>query len=148
MSLVSGIAMLIGGEGDLRGSVTGLNWQEGAGGNVFEGFLPSGPNRCVAVLPSGGYEADAGLPYDRPSIQIIVRGDDDPVWALDTWQKVYSALVALRNVTLPDPDETYLVSCLPIQSGPVHIGKDDSGRFMYGLNLETEIRNPTEERPA
>ena len=145
MSLISGIAMLIGGEGDARGSVDGLNWQEGADGNVFEGFLPDEPHRCVAVLPSGGYEADAGLPYDRPSIQIIVRGDDDPGWALEMWYKVYAALVALRNVTLPDG--TYLVSALPIQSGPVHIGKDNSGRFQYGLNLETETRTPTPERP-
>lgn len=146
MTLINGLAMLIGGEGDARGSVDGLNWEEGAGGNVFEGFLPDSPHRCVAVLPSGGYEADAGLPYDRPSVQIIVRGDDDPVWALETWQKVYSALVGLRNVTLPDG--TYLVSFLPIMSGPVHIGKDHSGRFQYGLNAETEIRNPTEERPG
>lgn len=145
MTLVSGLARLIGGEGDARGSVVGLNWEEGFGGNVFEGFLPEGPDRCVAVLPSGGYDADAGLPYDKPSIQIIVRGDDDPVWALDMWQSVYSALQALRNVILPDG--TYLVSCQAIQSGPVHIGKDDSGRFQYGLNLETEILNPTAERP-
>lgn len=146
MSLVNGLAMLIGGEGGVRGSVDGLNWEAGVGGNVFEGFLPDEPNRCVAVLPSGGYDADAGLPYDKPSIQIIVRGDDDPVWALDMWQAVYSAVQALRNITLPDG--TYVVSIQAIQSGPVHIGKDDSGRFQYGMNLETEIRNPTAERPG
>lgn len=146
MTLVSGLAQAIGNEADERGSVEGLVYSEAAGGNVFEAFLPDKPDRCVAVLPSGGYEADAKLPYDRPSIQIIVRGDDDPVWALDTWQAVYSAVVALRNYTLPDG--TYLVSALPIQSGPIHIGPDDSGRYQYGLNLECEIMNPTTERPA
>lgn len=149
MTVFDGIARLIGGDdggdGDERGNVAGLTYSESPGGNVFVGYLPSAPNRCVAVLPSGGYEADAGLPYDRPSIQVIVRGDDDPVWALDTWQLVYSALVALRNVTLPDG--TYLVSLLPIQSGPIHLGKDDSHRYQYGMNLESEIRNPTAERP-
>lgn len=147
MTLVSGIAQLIGAaDKDARGAVDGLTYSLTSASNVFEGFLPSTPNRCVAVLPSGGFEADAGLPYDRPSIQIIVRGDDDPVWALDMWNEVYSALQSLRNVTLPDG--TYLVSCQSIQSGPIHIGKDNSGRYQYGVNFETEIRNPTIERPA
>jgi hypothetical protein len=143
-NIVTGMAQAIGNEAGFSG-VPGLNWEIGSGGNVFEGFLPARPNKIVAVLPSGGYEADSGLPYDSPSLQIIVRSDEDPVWALDMWYAVYNRVQGMANVVLPDG--TYLVSCIAIQSGPVHIGKDEAGRFQYGMNLQTEIKNPTEERP-
>lgn len=141
-----GLAKLIG-AGSGRGSVAGLTYSETAGGNVFMGALPGGtPNRAVAVIPVGGFDADSKLPYSMPSVQIIVRGDEDPRWALDTWQAIYSALQGLRNITLPDG--TWLVSCLAQQSGPIHIGRDDNRRFQYGMNLVTEVLEPTAERPA
>ena len=143
-NIVTGLAQAIGNEGGFAG-VPGLNWEEGAGGNVFEGFAPASPNRLVAVYPNGGFESDSGLPYDMPGIQIIVRSDESPVWGLDMWYAVYNVVQGLSNVTLPDG--TYLVSCLALQSGPIHIGKDTAGRFQYAMNLMCEIKNPTQKRP-
>lgn len=138
-NLVTGLAQFIG------ANVAGATWALDNTANVFEGFLPPEPDECIAVLPYGGFEPDAGLPYDRPNIQIIVRSGETPTWALNMWYAVYNRVQSLRNTTLPDG--TYLVYSLAIQSGPIHIGKDDNGRFQYGLNLRCETRNPTQERP-
>jgi hypothetical protein len=145
MSLIDGIAQEIGGEHPSRAGVTGLNYETASGGNVFNGFEPPRPDRIVAVLPSGGYDADTKLAYDTPSVQIIVRSDaSSPLWALDMWDAVYDKLHGFRNKTLVNG--IYVVSIIAIQSGPIHIGKDDNGRLRYGMNLQTEIRNPTQER--
>lgn len=143
--LADGLAKAIGNEDGFSG-VVGLNYEAGAGGNVFVGFLPARPNRIVAVIPSGGYEADSGLPYDEPTVQIVVRGDEDAAWALDMWDKVYDVVQGMAAVTLPNG--LYVVSILAQQSGPVHIGKDDSGRVQYGMNLIGDILNPTNRRPG
>ncbi len=127
--------------------VAGLTYSEAAGSSIFVGFLPPAPNRCVAVIPTGGFDADSKLPYSMPTIQIIVRGDEDARWALNTWQAVYSKLQGLRRITLEDDDETYLVSLLAQQSGPIHIGRDENRRVQYGMNLVAEVKEPTEERP-
>ena len=141
MSLAQSIAMLIGDETD---GVEGLVYDETGQANVFVGYLPQRPNRCVAVIPTGGFESDSKLPYDNPSIQILVRGDEDPRWALDTAGAVYSLLQGKRNQDLPDG--TRLISLIAIQSGPAHVGKDDNGRFQYAMNYQGEVRNPTSER--
>lgn len=37
--------------------------------------LPKEPDQCVAIYDSGGYEPQAGYNYERPTIQIMVRGE-------------------------------------------------------------------------
>lgn len=142
--LSDGLAKALGNEDGFEG-VEGLNYEEGPGGNVFVGTVPPRPNRCVTILPSGGFEADSGLPYDEPTIQVIVRGDEDARWALSMWDSVYDVVQGLAGTTLPN--DIYVVSMFATQSGPIHIGKDDSGRVQYGMNLTCEIHNPTRERP-
>lgn len=147
MTLYEGIAKKIGGAGPGTG-VPGLVYKETSGANVFVGSVPATPNRCVTIIPTGGYDADAGLPYDRPTFQVYVRGDEDARWALATCKAVHNLLQSFRNTVLNDSDSTYLVSCLAIQSGATHIGDDDNGRVQYSMNYDVEIRNPTIERPG
>jgi hypothetical protein len=140
VSLTEGIARWLG------ANVTGLSYSLTAGGNIFVDELPSDPDRCVAVFSQGGEEADSALPYDAPNVQIIVRGDSSPQWALDTWAAIYSKLHALRHVTLPGGTE--LVYALVQQSAPVRLGTDQNGRHEYSMNVRAETLNPTAERPA
>ena len=138
--IIDGIARLIG-----DGTTTDLQFSESAGGNVFVEALPNDPVRVVAVYAGAGEEADSALPYDAPGVRIIVRSDRDARWGLATWAAIYSRLHGLRNVTLPDG--TYLVYCLSEQSGPAHLQPDDHGRVLFSMNLRTETKNPTNERP-
>lgn len=140
--IIDGIAALIGDEDE---GVDGLTFSSTtAGGNVFVEGSPNEPANLVTVYASGGGEADSRLAYDSPDVQIITRSAETARWALDIWQAIYSRLHGLRNVTLPDG--TYLVYALVEQSSPTHIGTDDRGRYMFSMNLRTEIRNFTQER--
>ena len=148
--LADGLAKAIGNEQGVLAApfpgVAGLNYEDGAGGNVFVGFLPARPNRVASVIPTGGYEADTKLPYDEVTCQIVIRGDEDPRWALDMWDAVYDVVQGITATTLPNG--LYVVSLFAQQSGPVHMGKDDSGRVQYSMNLLSEILNPTNRRPG
>lgn len=126
-------------------NVPGLTYSEQAGGNVFVDRIPTSPDEMVAVYGSGGFEADSALPYDSPTAQIIVRSTNNPTWALDMWDLIYRHLQGLRHEELPDG--TYLLFAIMLQSGPFPLGPDDSGRMQYTMNVRTETRNPTEERP-
>lgn len=142
MSLVTGLAQAIGDEDD---GVEGLTWSLADGGNVFEEASPDSPDVCVSLYATGGPEADSLLPFDAPTVQIIVRGDTDPTTASDLWDKVYSFLHGKRYTTLPDG--TFLVYALAVQSSPIAMGPDTSGRYRFSMNLRTEIRLASTHRP-
>ncbi len=127
-------------------NITGLSYSLDAGGNIFVDKLPSEPDRCIAVYTQGGVEADSKLPYDSPAIQIVIRSDASPLWALDTWQALYRRLHGLRHVELV-AGGTLLIYALVAQASPIRLGTDDNDRHQYSLNLRTEVLNPTQERP-
>lgn len=129
---------------EIGANVEGLDWSLAQGGNVFEDDLPQAPDVAAGVYHVGGDEPDSLLEYDRPTLQITVRGDTDPQTATVLWGRLYSYLHGLRNKALPGG--TWLVSCLAIQSAPVRVGPDENGRHRYNLNLQLEIRNPTAQR--
>lgn len=140
--IVDGLAQYLGG----TGGVTGLTFGELDGGNVFIEHLPADPDRAVAVYGRPGPEASSLHPYDEPHVQILVRGEMDARWALETWSAIYSFLHAKRHVELPDG--TQLVYALVVQSSPVHLSPDKNGRFICSMNVRTETYNPTSERSA
>ena len=142
MSVVTGIAQAIGAAAP--NGVTGLTWSL-TGGNVFEEQSPKSPDTIVSVYSSPGTEADSGLPYDPIHIQIIVRARD-PKAATDLWGAIYAFLHGKTYTTLPDG--TFLVYMIGMQSSPIQLGPDDSGRYEFSMNLRGEILNPTTHRPT
>lgn len=135
--MLDGIAMLLNGVGDLV-------FSESAGGNVFVGYMPTSPDRAVAVYSRTGDEPDSKLPYDQTPFQIIVRGEQDGVWARATWSAVYSKVHGKRNLTLPDG--TYLVFALAESASPLPLGPDENDRARLVGDFTAEIINTTEER--
>lgn len=142
MGAVTGLAMAI---GAASGGVEGLSWQETGGGNVFEEHMPQEPDVAVSLASAGGPEPDSLHPYHQASVQVTVRGDDDPQTAKDLWQAVFDYLHGKRNAELPDG--TYLVWCLAAQGEPIRIGADDNGRHRFTMNLRCEVRRPSTHRP-
>lgn len=133
-----GIAQLI-------GTVDGLVYSDAAESNVFVDRLPSTPDRAVCVYSQPAGEPDARLPYDPVEFQVIVRGEQDGVWALATWRAIYSKLHGLRNRLLPDG--TYAVFVLATSGSPVNTGDDSNGRPQFSGDYRGEILNHTEARP-
>ena len=146
MAVQIGLAQWLGSDAPDGAGIDGLTWADDETATIFVDDLPSSPDHAVAVYGNGGFEADAGLPYDAPVVQLIVRSDAGPAWGIAMWEAIYSKLHALRNKTLPDGTE--LVYALVVQSSPIHLRTDDNDRHEYSMNVRTETRNPTEERPA
>lgn len=117
---------------------------DGIGGDIFVATLPQAPDECVMLRPTGGFAADSKLGYDDPTVQILVRGTQDPRTGGERAQAIYGALQGLHDVALPGG--TWVVSCLGLQSGPVHIGSDGNGRHEYSLNFRFEIRSLSANR--
>lgn len=122
-----------------------LNFDEaGVTGDTFIETMPSEPDEAVMVVAMPGPGADSKLGYDHPGVQIMVRGTQDPRESWNRARAIYDALHGLGPITLPD--DTRLISCVCLQSGPVPIGKDSNGRFEHTLNFDTEVRALTAHR--
>lgn len=148
MTFIKGLAQALGddssGGGDLH--VSGLTYRDAAGGNVFLEALPQTPDVAVALKSFGGSEADSGLPYDSPVVQLLIRGNQDPNTAGELWYDIYDKLHGATQETLSDG--TLLVAAIVVQSSPVNIGPDGNGRIRFSMNVRCEIVNATGNRPA
>lgn len=130
-----------------------VNYDEsGIGGDVFFGTPPKAPDRAIIITATGGIPdvASGTLPYDRPTVQILVRserGDYDD-GQRRAWQ-LYDALNGQHRLTLDagGPDELYLVG-MTVPVPPYHLQTDSSGRHLWTLNLQAMVKRPTPQRPT
>ncbi len=126
---------------------------DGVGGDLFYARLPSSPDQAVMIMPTGGNPllASGTLPYDEPTVQIMVRSErGQPVAGERRAWAIYDALNGLHRVTL-DPtgeDEIYLVGMTSMQTGPVHIRTDNMGRDTWSLNFQARVKRPSQHRAA
>jgi hypothetical protein len=118
--------------------------ETGVSGNIFVMSIPATPDTIISIYPSGGTSGDFKLAYDRPRIQIIVRGTKDPRVGYELANKIYDKLHGMYNCTFV-PNGTHIVLCEGVQT-PIHIGKDSNGRHEFSLNFDLEVLNQTENR--
>ena len=122
---------------------------DGVSGNCFVNRLPDAPHLAVMVKQTGGHFLMDGkaLGYDEPTLQLLVRGTKDPSTGAALAQSLYDHYHGLHGVTLdPTGEAVRLIDCTCLQSGPVHIGTEESGRHLYSLNLALHVRNATPNR--
>jgi len=117
---------------------------EGLGGDIFLGVLPNQPDEAIALYPTGGQGANSKLGYDLPTFQILVRGDQDIRTGYAIAQMIYNTLHGFRSKTFV-PGGQWIVSCLGLQSAPVHLGPDANRRHEFSLNFIVDTRNPDRE---
>ncbi|MCC5580585.1 hypothetical protein IMZ11_33705 [Microtetraspora sp. AC03309] len=140
MTLLEELAQLLAGLGLGIYKVDGT-----AGGTIFLTVLPTSPDRAMAVARYGGAESDATDDYDEPSIQVRVRGPaTDARIAEQDAQAVYDELHAIGSRSLAGG--TWLQDVIGTQSGPIYIGRDQSGRPEWTVNLRCEISRPSPNR--
>jgi hypothetical protein len=107
---------------------------------IFVGTLPAMPDECIALFPTGGQYSPSGESIDEPTVQIIVRGTQNPQPAAELAQQIYDTLHGFRSGTFVTGG-TYVVSCYGMQSGPTWIGRDENKRHEYSLNFQLRIQN-------
>jgi len=122
----------------------GIYTPDTTGGDVFLEHMPQLPDQCVALYLYAGDEPDSLLGYDQPSLQIRVRGTQDPRVTRARASALYGTLHGLGPVTVPSGHR--ILSCIGIQGGPIYIGQDGSNRHENTVNFRLEIRNKTSHR--
>ncbi len=120
----------------------------GVGGNCFLGHMPSSPDVAVLVSGEPGGTPDAGLGYDRPGLQVIVRAGTDPRVGHALARTIYAALHGLRSTTLDvaGDDTVRVIDCVARQSEPVPLGRDENDRSEFSLNFLAHTVAPTTHR--
>lgn len=126
---------------------------DGVGGQIFVATMPTAPdtdtNVNVAVMPYGGREEANRLPTNAPLVQLIIRSKRfDPRPALAVWADLYGLFAGFDLGQIGTADPVFVISCTPLQTGPIALGKDANDRHEFTLNLQFRVHAPTSHRPA
>lgn len=122
-----------------------------SGGNIFVGWMPDSPDRCVAVMPGAPLPQLSKLPTDIPTVQLIVRdGVGQYAAAHDLAEACRSAVDCLPAQVLDPagPDEVVIIGATADQSGPIDMGRDQKDRPEFSVNTTWRTHNPSTHRPA
>jgi hypothetical protein len=109
----------------------------GVVGTIFVNDKPSTPDALISV---SGYAGQAPewtntTKYDRPSVQVLVRGGKNAAGAARTLiETIKNDLDGLSGYT---GTGTYYELIWTEQSGPAPMGKDENGRIEYVWNFYT-----------
>lgn len=115
---------------------------DGTGGDCFTGYMPTAPDRAVALTLYDG-TADPLNAYDTPRLQVRVRGSENPNDSRRRCQAIYEELQGLAHTTLPDG--TWLI--LAAARGTVApMGPDQAGRHEHVVNFDLDIEAPSTHR--
>ena len=119
--------------------------ETGTSGDCFIEVLPTEPDNVVSIYMNSGTQADSKLPYDNPSLQIIIRGKYDPRVPFNKAQDIYNELHGFSSDTLIDGGY-WIIGIMGEQSGPVRLGQDDNGRQEFEVNFEIMYMNKSKWR--
>lgn len=124
----------------LTASGVGVFDASGVSGDIFLYTLPDTPDECVMIRTTGGSAADGKIATDYPSVQVIVRGTQDPRGAEARAQGIYNLLHGFHAAAF-NAGGSYIVNCTGAQSGPAHIGQDSNRRHEFSLNFRLAVKN-------
>lgn len=109
---------------------------EGVSGNTFIDHLPAEPDVAIRITEVPGNEGDFKFAYDRPSVQVWIRGDGDPRTAQAKAQEIYVALHGLAATEVGDYEVLWMLAV----GTPGSVGSDENGRYEYVVNFNAEVK--------
>ncbi len=110
------------------------------GDNLVMGSLPSTPQKCAAIRPTGGFAGDMKFALDIPTFQVTTRSDKDRRTGYTLAQEIYDVMHNFRHGRFVE-DGRWIVEVSGVQSGPNAIGRDDNNRERYTCNFTVEYKN-------
>jgi len=110
---------------------------EGVGVFGIDLFVGSKPgdgtiDACVVVFPSGGSDPEPDYDYERPRVQVYIRGpkEDYETPAAKT-EAVKAALKSKTNIT----KNGMRYVCIWQEGDVIHLGMDEDGRHQFTVNF-------------
>ena len=127
----------------LEENIDDIDYEEdGTGGNIFQNILPTEPDECVMVRNTGGFPKDMRhAEYFEPSIQIYVRGTQDPRVGKELAQEIINIMGTLASMKFVEEGaEWRVIKSQAMQAMPIHNGRDDNNRHEFSTNFELEVQ--------
>lgn len=109
-------------------------YEDSSDSGIYIDILPE-KNQVFAIYNQTGQYSESDLGYRRVGIQIIYRGNDNPLSSYETADLAYKALQGFSGDL-----ENYIVSCLSRSGGPVRMGTDNQGNYEYTMNFIIEYK--------
>lgn len=116
----------------------GIYSPDGTDGNIYIDQLPPG-KQYISIYNRGGIPGDDKLGYTIPGIQIIYRGDSNPISSSKVAQDIYECLIGIHDRKIYD-DGNHIVSFLSENGGPTCLGTNEEGNFEYSTNFRVEYK--------
>lgn len=108
-------------------------------GNIHIDKLPDG-EAVIAIYNRPGRPSDCKLGYQTAGIQVIYRGDKNPIESMGIAEEIFFALHGFyRDYFLADYGN-YIVSCLSEQGSPECLGANQNGNFEYSMNFNIDYK--------
>jgi hypothetical protein len=100
--------------------------------NLFVSEMPKEPDECVSVHDTGGYDGEADYVYQRPTVQVRVRGEKGAYQTAHGFaQDIRDLLHGLANYTTGST--RYVgVWC---EGDVIAVGYDDNHRPLFTVNF-------------
>jgi hypothetical protein len=105
-----------------------------SGEDLFCGFMPDKPDTAICLYDTGGHEQNSKIAIDECSVQVKTRSYSMQT-AFDKIEAIKLELQSKGNTTINSKDYFGFW----VQTPPYMIGKDESDRFMYTMNLRIKL---------
>ncbi len=100
--------------------------------DLFIGEMPKEPNNAVCIFDTGGYDPEANYIYERPTIQVRVRGAGGGYLAAhELAQAIRDELHALTNTTINSARYVAIWQ----EGDIISVGQDDNDRPNVTVNF-------------
>ncbi len=100
--------------------------------DLFIGEMPKTPNNCVCIFDTGGYDPESNYVYQRPTIQVRVRGAGGGYLAAhEQAQAIRDELHGLHNETINGARYVGIWQ----EGDIISVGQDDNKRPNITVNF-------------
>lgn len=116
----------------------GIYSPEGIDGNIYVDALPE-KSQTISIFNRAGIESDILNGYEKTGIQIIYKGDENPVYSFEIAQLIFRTLTEVISKELI-AGGNYIIGITTTQGQPEMMGRAKSEEFMYTMNFVVEYK--------
>lgn len=108
------------------------------GTNLFISEMPMTPDQCVVLYDTGGFNSEVNYIYERPTVQIRVRGNRGVYDS--TYDLIKDIKDLLHGLTNEEINSARYIG-IWIEGDVLSLGYDDNQRIMFSVNLRIHRTN-------